>query len=48
MNVLDNFKIYNNPDYDYVTQIFQEGNGNPSHYMYDENIKHVKIIFISF
>ena len=40
--LLDNFKIYNNPDYDYVTQIFQEGNGNPSHYMYDENIKHIQ------
>ena len=40
--LLNKFKIYNSSHYDYVTQIFHEGNGNPSHYMYDENIKHIQ------
>ena len=40
--LLNKFKIYNNSQYDNVRQIFHEGNGNPSHYMYDENIKYIQ------
>ena len=40
--LLNKFNIYNSNGYDYVTKIFHEGDGNPSHYMYDSNVKFIE------